>query len=326
MAAGLAALLDDIAAIARLAAASVDDISAAAGRAGAKAAAVVVDDAAVTPKYVQGFSPQRELPVIWRIAKGSLLNKAIIIVLALALSQFLPGLLTPLLMVGGTYLAYEGTEKLLEWFTGHHPEQKAAAVDQGPDHEKKMVTGAVRTDFILSAEIMVISLKEVADEAFWTRTGVLVVVAIAITALVYGVVGLIVKLDDIGLHLAAKESESSQRLGQLLVKAMPVILKWLSIIGTIAMLWVGGHILLVGFDELGFHAPYGLVHAAEVAAAGAVPGVGGVLGWLVNTLFSAIAGIIFGGIVVAIIHFIPKRKKPADETLPADAPDSGDRH
>ncbi len=326
MAAGLAALLDDIAAIAKLAAASVDDISAAAGRAGAKAAAVVVDDAAVTPKYVQGFTPQRELPMIWKIAKGSLLNKAIIIVLALALSAFLPQLLTPLLMIGGTYLAYEGTEKLWEWVSGHHPEQKAAAIEQGPDHEKKMVTGAIRTDFILSAEIMVISLKEVADEAFWTRAGVLVVVGIAITAIVYGVVGLIVKLDDIGLHMAAKPSESSQRFGELLVKAMPVILKWLSIIGTIAMLWVGGHILLVGFDELGFHAPYGFVHAIEVAVAGAVPGVGGALGWLVNTLFSAIMGVIIGAIVVTIVHFLPKRKKHAHEELPADAPRPQDSH
>lgn len=312
MAGGLAALLDDIAAIARIAAASIDDIGAAAGRAGTKAAAVVIDDAAVTPKYVQGFSPQRELPVIWKIAKGSLVNKAIIIVFALLMSQFLPWLLTPLLMLGGTYLAYEGAEKLIEWFTGHHPEQKAAAVDQGPDHEKRMVTGAIRTDFILSAEIMVISLREVADETLWTRTLVLVVVAVAITALVYGVVGLIVKLDDIGLALAKRESEASKRIGALLVKAMPVILKLLSIVGTIAMLWVGGHILLVGADELGLHAPYGFVHTVEVAVADAVPGVGGAVGWLVNTLFSAIAGFVVGAIVVGIIHLLPKRKKVLD--------------
>ncbi|NLE99331.1 MAG: DUF808 domain-containing protein [Propionibacterium sp.] len=312
MAGGLAALLDDIAAIARIAAASIDDIGAAAGRAGSKAAAVVIDDAAVTPKYVQGFSPQRELPVIWKIAKGSLVNKAIIIALVLPMSQFLPWLLTPLLMLGGAYLAYEGAEKLIEWFTGHHPEQKAAVVDQGPEHEKKMVTGAIRTDFILSAEIMVISLREVADEPFWTRTLVLIVVAIAITAIVYGVVALIVKLDDIGLAMAKRESAASQRTGELLVKAMPVILKVLSIVGTIAMLWVGGHILLVGMEELGFTLPYDVVHSLEVAVAGAVPGIGGALGWLTNTVFSALMGVVIGAILVGILHLIPRRKKVLD--------------
>lgn len=315
MAGGLAALLDDIAAIAKLAAASIDDIGAAAGRAGTKAAAVVVDDAAVTPKYVQGFSPQRELPVIWKIAKGSLLNKAIIIVFALLLSQFLPWLLTPLLMLGGTYLAFEGAEKLWEWVSGHHPDREEAVVDQGPEHEKKMVASAIRTDFILSAEIMVISLKEVATEPLLTRTGVLIVVAIAITALVYGVVGLIVKLDDIGLAMAKREAATSQRVGKLLVGAMPVILKTLSIVGTIAMLWVGGHIILVGLQELGFAAPYDFVHGLEVAVAGAVPGVGGFLGWLVNTLFSALTGVIVGAVVVLIMHLIPR--KHGDEHAPA---------
>lgn len=309
MAGGLAALLDDIAAIAKIAAASIDDIGAAAGRAGTKAAAVVVDDAAVTPKYVQGFTPARELPVIWKIAKGSLVNKALIIVLAMILSQFVPWLLTPLLMVGGTYLAFEGAEKLLEWVTNHHPEQEEAVIEQGPDHEKQMVTGAIRTDFILSAEIMVISLKEVADEAFWTRLGVLAVVAVAITALVYGVVGLIVKLDDIGLAMAKRPSQASKKFGEGLVKAMPIVLKTLSIVGTFAMLWVGGHIILVGLDELGLHAPYGFVHGLEQAVADAVPGVGGALGWIVNTIFSMITGLIVGGIIVGILHLIPHKKK-----------------
>ncbi len=312
MAGGLAALLDDIAAIAKLAAASVDDIGAAAGRASAKAAAVVVDDAAVTPKYVQGFTPQRELPVIWKIAKGSLLNKAIIIVLALLLSQFVPWLLTPLLMVGGTYLAFEGTEKLWEWLTGHHPEAENAAVDLGPEAEKQMVSGAIRTDFILSAEIMVIALKEVAQESLFTRTGVLIVVALAITALVYGVVALIVKLDDIGLALTKRPREASQRLGELLVKAMPVILQVLSVVGTFAMLWVGGHILLVGVDELGFHPPYQFVHHLAEAVGHAVPGVGGALAWIVETFFSMVAGVVVGAVVVAVIHLIARlRGKPA---------------
>lgn len=318
MAGGLAALLDDIAAIARIAAASIDDIGAAAGRAGAKAAAVVVDDAAVTPKYVQGFSPQRELPVIWRIAKGSLLNKAVIIVLALLMSQFLPWLLTPLLMLGGCYLVFEGAEKILEWLRGSHPERAEAAVDQGPEHEKKMVSGAVRTDFILSAEIMVISLREVASETFWTRAAVLAVVAVAITALVYGVVGLIVKLDDIGLAMAKRESDTSKRVGELLVKAMPVILSLLSIVGTIAMLWVGGHILLVGMDELGFSAPYAFVHMLTDPIAEGVPALGGALAWLVDTLCSAVAGLIVGLVIVAILHPLLHRGHEKHEEADAE--------
>lgn len=309
MAGGLAALLDDIAAIAKIAAASVDDIGAAAGRAGAKAAAVVVDDAAVTPKYVEGFTPQRELPVIWKIAKGSLLNKAIIIVLAMLLSQFVPWLLTPLLMLGGTYLAFEGAEKLWEWITGHHPEQEEAAVVQGPDHEKQMVSGAIRTDFILSAEIMVISLKEVANEEFWTRLGVLAIVAVAITALVYGVVGLIVKLDDMGLALAKRRSQASKKVGEALVRSMPVVLKVLSIVGTFAMLWVGGHILLVGMDELGLHFPYGIAHGASEWVAGVMPFAKGAFAWITETLFSMITGLIIGGIIAGIMHLIPSKKK-----------------
>ncbi|RRD45711.1 DUF808 domain-containing protein [Tessaracoccus sp. OH4464_COT-324] len=313
MAGGLAALLDDIAAIAKLAAASIDDIGAAAGRASAKAAAVVVDDAAVTPKYVQGFSPQRELPVIWRIAKGSMLNKLIIIVAAMLLSQFLPWLLTPLLMAGGLYLAFEGAEKIIEWLTGHHEDAKPAA-DQGPEHEKTMVTGAIRTDFILSAEIMVISLKEVATEPFATRLAVLLVVAIAITALVYGVVGVIVKLDDIGLSLAKRDNKGSQRLGQVLLKAMPVILKTLSVVGTFAMLWVGGHILLAGLHEMGWlTAPYDFVHHLAHSVEG-VAGVGGLLAWLVDTFCSMIAGLVLGGAVALIL--LPFHKSH-DNTTPA---------
>lgn len=304
MAVGLAALLDDIAAIAKLAASSLDDIGAAAGRAGAKAAAVVVDDTAVTPKYLQGFTPQRELPVIWKITKGSLLNKAIIIVLALLLSQFVPWLLTPLLMCGGLYLAFEGAEKLWEWASGHKKEAEEVAAERSPDQEDAIVGSAVRTDFILSAEIMVIALKEVASETFWVRAVTLVVVAIAITALVYGVVAVIVKLDDIGLALTKKERESTQRLGRGLVQAMPIILRVLSIVGTLAMLWVGGHILLVGMDELGFHPPYAFVHHLSEAVHHAVPGVGGALGWLVETFFSMVLGVLLGAVVVGAVHLV----------------------
>ena len=304
MAGGLAALLDDIATMAKLAAASVDDIGAAAGRAGAKAAAVVVDDAAVTPKYVQGFTPQRELPVIWKIAKGSLVNKAIIIVLALLLSQFIPWLLTPLLMCGGTYLAFEGAEKLWEWASGHQAEPEDVAVERGPEEEKAIVSSAIRTDFILSAEIMVIALKEVATETLWLRAATLVVVAIFITLLVYGVVAVIVKLDDVGLALTKKSRPATQRLGERLVQAMPVILRILSVVGTFAMVWVGGHILLVGMDELGFHPPYGFVHHLSELVAGAVPGVGGALGWIVETFFSMLLGVAVGAIVVGVVHLV----------------------
>lgn len=304
MAVGLAALLDDIAALAKLAASSLDDIGAAAGRASAKAAAVVVDDTAVTPKYLQGFTPQRELPVIWKITKGSLLNKAIIIVLALLLSQFVPWLLTPLLMCGGLYLAFEGAEKLWEWASGHKKEAEEIAAERSPDQEDAIVGSAVRTDFILSAEIMVIALKEVASETFWVRAVTLVVVAIAITALVYGVVAVIVKLDDIGLALTKKERESTQRLGRGLVQAMPIILRVLSIVGTLAMLWVGGHILLVGIDELGFHPPYAFVHHLSEAVHHAVPGVGGALGWIVETFFSMVLGVLLGAVVVGAVHLV----------------------
>ncbi|GAA4888322.1 DUF808 domain-containing protein [Tessaracoccus lubricantis] len=312
MAGGLAALLDDIAAIARAAAASVDDVAAAAARASGKAVGVVVDDAAVTPRYVQGFSPDRELPVIWKIAKGSIINKlAFILPAILLLSQFAEWALTPLLMLGGLYLSYEGVEKLWEAVSGHSKAKKAPAIVKGADYEKNMVTGAIRTDFILSAEIMVISLNEVTDLSFWTRAAALVGVALGITALVYGVVAFIVKMDDVGLNLAAKPS--TKRLGEGLVKAMPVVLRVLSTVGIAAMLWVGGHILLVGMHELGFHPVYDFVHHLEEAVGG------GLLGWLVNTFFSAIIGIVFGTILVVIMHFLPFGKHHDEEEEQPDA-------
>ncbi|EFQ84548.1 hypothetical protein HMPREF0063_10400 [Aeromicrobium marinum DSM 15272] len=304
MAGGLVALLDDVAALARLAAASVDDIGAAAGRAGVKAAGVVVDDAAVTPRYVQGFDPARELSVIRRIATGSLRNKLVFILpAALLLSQFLPWLLTPILMVGGTYLCFEGAEKLWEKFgPGHHAPQAPVAAAAGADHEATMVAGAIRTDFILSAEIMVIALNEVSDEPFVSRALILVVVALGITALVYGAVGLIVKMDDIGLHLAQRTSAVAQRVGRGLVVAMPVFLRVLAAVGVVAMLWVGGHILLVGIDDLGWSAPYDAVHHVEEAVGG------GAAGWLVNTGFSAVLGVVAGAVAVAVMHLVPRRR------------------
>ena len=309
MAGGLVALLDDIAALAKLAAASVDDVGAAAGRASAKAAGVVVDDTAVTPRYVHGFQPERELPIIKRIAIGSLRNKLLIILpVALLLSQFIPWLLTPILMLGGTYLCYEGAEKIWERIAHHEPAQQ----DQGDGQdEETVVKGAIRTDFILSAEIMVISLNEVADEPFLARAIILVIVAIAITVLVYGVVALIVKMDDVGLALAQRPGAAVQRIGHGLVAAMPRLLAAIGAIGTVAMLWVGGHILLVGVDDLGWHSPYELVHHLEHdvhhAFHGATSWLGPILGWLTNTACSAVVGLLVGAAAVAVLHLRPRR-------------------
>ena len=308
MAGGLVALLDDVAALVKLAAASIDDVGAAAARASVKATGVVVDDTAVTPRYVQGLSPEREVPIIKKIAFGSLRNKLLFILpAAMLLSQFLPALLTPILMVGGAYLCYEGAEKVWEAVSGHHeqPGEGDTEVD-----EDKVVSGAIRTDFILSAEIMVIALNEVEDEPFLSRLVILVIVALLITALVYGVVALIVKMDDLGLRLAQRESGASQRVGRGLVKGMPALLQVLSVVGIAAMLWVGGHILLVGVDDLGWHWLYEQVHHLEEAVHG-VAGVGGLLAWLVNTLASALIGLVVGVVIVAVMHLIPRRDKAA---------------
>ena len=310
MAGGLAALLDDIAVLAKTAAASIDDVGAAAGRASAKAAGVVVDDTAVTPQYVQGVAAKRELPMIRKIAIGSLRNKLLFILpAALLLSEFLPGLLTPLLMVGGTYLCFEGAEKIFERLTGHAPEaEEEQATELTAEQEKVLVSGAIRTDFILSAEIMVIALNEVADEAFVSRLAILAVVAIAITVLVYGVVAVIVKMDDIGLSLAQRRAKASQRFGLGLVRAMPKVLGTISAVGIVAMLWVGGHILLVGVDDLGWHGPYELVHDLEHHVHDAAGAAGAALGWLTNTALSAVVGAVVGAVVVAVMHLVPRRR------------------
>jgi uncharacterized protein len=321
MAAGLVALLDDVAVLARAAAASVDDIGLAAGRASAKAAGVVVDDTAVTPRYVQGLAAERELPIIRRIALGSLRNKLLVILpVALVLSQFVPGLLTPILMLGGTYLCYEGAEKIWERFGGgHHGEGHGGGHGGDPAEElideDVVVSGAVRTDFILSAEIMVISLNEVADQPLVSRALILAVVAVGITALVYGVVGLIVKMDDIGLALAQRDASGVARFGRGLVRAMPRLLSFIAVVGVAAMLWVGGHILLVGVDELGWHAVYDVVHHLEEAAHDAAGGLGGIAGWSVNTLASALVGLVVGAVVVAAMTLV-HRVRGRSETAP----------
>jgi predicted DNA repair protein MutK len=317
MAGGLVGLLDDVAALAKLAAASIDDVGAAAGRASVKAAGVVIDDAAVTPAYVRGLAAKRELPIIRRIAMGSLRNKLLIILpAALLLSAIAPIVVEIILMFGGCFLAYEGAHKVVHALRHDDHDHDAPVAELGPDAESKTIAGAIRTDFILSAEIMVIALKEVLDESVVSRGAILAVVGIGITVAVYGVVALIVKMDDVGLALAGRSSRLSQRLGRLLVAGMPKVLAWLSVIGTAAMLWVGGHILLVGFDELGWHAPYSLVHHLEDAVRG-VPAVGAVLAWIVNTLASALVGLAVGLVLVSVVERLPFRRSRGENAAHA---------
>ena len=303
MAGGLVGLLDDVAALAKLAAASVDDVGVAAGKATAKAAGVVVDDAAVTPTYVQGLAANRELPIIRRIAVGSIRNKLFFVLpAALLLSSVAPLLVEVILMAGGTYLCYEGVHKIFHYLKGDDHDHDVPVALKGPEAEEATVSGAIRTDFILSAEIMVIALKEVIDEPLISRAVILVVVAVLITVVVYGAVALIVKMDDVGLRLA--QQPSSERLGRALVAAMPIVLRWLSIIGTAAMLWVGGHILIVGAHELGWDWPYDTLHSLEEPFAD-ISRVGGVLAWVVDTTASAVVGFVWGAIVVAAVTALP---------------------
>jgi predicted DNA repair protein MutK len=324
--AGLFGLLDDVAAIAKLAAASVDDVGAAAGRATTKAAGVVVDDTAVTPQYVHGVAAERELPIVKRIAIGSIRNKLLLILpAALLLSQFLPDLLPIILMLGGTFLAYEGAHKIWHKVSGHH-DHDVPVTEISPEAEKEMISGAIRTDLILSAEIMVIALDEVADESFWSRLAILVVVAFAITIAVYGVVAAIVKMDDTGLLLTQRRSGFAKRVGYWLVAAMPKLLAVISVVGTVAMLWVGGHILLVNVHEVGWwDAPYNWVHDLEHDVEHAVHGfLGATLAWLVNTGISAVIGLIVGAVVVAVVSVLPfggdKDVLEPEHSVPDDSP------
>ena len=307
MASGLVALLDDIAGLTKLAAASLDDVGAAAGKAGAKAAGVVVDDAAVTPRYVTGLTPDRELPIIAKIAIGSLRNKLIILLpAALLLSSFAPWAVTPLLMLGGAYLCFEGAEKVIEAIKGDsHVEQDIVTLDAAT-LEKQQISGAIRTDLILSAEIMAIALAEVATEPVALRAGVLAAVGVAITIGVYGVVALIVKMDDIGLHLAQRSMAATRAIGRALVQGMPIVMRWLSIIGTAAMIWVGGGILVHGLETFGVHAPAEAIHHLADTAGHAAPVASGAVSWLVTALCSGLVGMLIGGAIVPLVHVVAK--------------------
>ena len=313
MASGLAALLDDVAAIAKLAAASLDDVTAAAGKAGSKAIGVVVDDAAVTPGYAMGFTPERELPIVWKIALGSLRNKFFFLLPgALLLSAFAPWAVTPILMLGGAYLCFEATEKIIEAIA-----KTTGKIDKTPhaselalssaELEAQKVSGAIRTDLILSGEIMAIALATVADRPFAIQAGALVVVSLGLTFAVYGVVGLIVKMDDIGVHLAERSSAFASAFGRGLVKAMPQLLKGLSFVGTAAMLWVGGGIIVHGLEHFGLNLlPHAIHDLAEMAEH--VPGIGAATGWLTFAASAAVVGLAVGGVIVAVMHIAMKGK------------------
>lgn len=333
MASGLFALLDDIAGIAKIAASSVDDVVVQASKAGAKAAGVVIDDAAVTPRYAVGFAAARELPIIWRIALGSLRNKLLILLPgALILALIAPWAITPLLMAGGVFLCFEGAEKLLELVMPHgaHGEGKAGeAVGDPAALEQQKIAGAVKTDFILSAEIMAITLAGVSDQSFWTKAAVLAIVGIGITVVVYGVVALIVKADDAGIALAANQKPAAsllglrrpgpseagwldralswltQPFGRGLVVAMPHFLNLLGAVGTAAMLWVGGGIIIHGLEGYGFAGLGHGVHDLAVAAGGALPGaIAGAGEWLAGAVLAAVFGLVVGGITIIAMHWL----------------------
>ncbi|MGX7925898.1 DUF808 domain-containing protein [Tsuneonella sp. HG094] len=314
---GLVALLDDISVIAKVAAASIDDVGAAVGKAGSKAAGVVIDDAAVTPSYVTGLDPSRELPIIGKIAKGSLKNKLIFLLPgALLLSWLLPQAITYILILGGTYLAYEGAEKVLEKLGGEkHGKTLDDVIEDPAKFEQERIAGAVRTDLILSAEIMAIALNEVAaqTESFWMRAIALAAVGIAITVIVYGAVALIVKMDDVGLHLAQRSSAVARGVGRSLVHAMPVLLVALSLIGTVAMLWVGGGIVIHSLHELGIHGPSDWAHGVQHDVEASTGALAGVAGWLTYASISAVVGLAIGMIVVFVLHKVLKVGHVAEE-------------
>lgn len=326
MATGLLALLDDVAAIAKTAAASLDDVIGQAARAGVKASGVVIDDAAVTPTYVVGFSSDRELPIVWKIALGSIRNKLLILLpLALLLSSFAPFLITPLLTLGGLFLCYEGTEKVFEALFPHAAHEHEHAVHATTDPrilEDQKVNGAIKTDFILSAEIIAITLAAIDSPSIWLQAVILVVVSVGITVLVYGAVALIVKADDVGVSLAhERRNPGSRALGRAIVAGMPALLRTLSIVGTAAMIWVGGGLVLHGVEEFGWHGPADLVHDWAAGVAHSIAWAEGFVEWVVTALLSLVIGLVVGAVLIPVVQYViapaaqavmrPFRRKPA---------------
>ncbi len=301
---GLVALLDDVAAIAKLAAAQLDDVAAQASKAGAKAAGVVIDDTAVTPKYVAGLPAARELPIVWKIARASVFNKVVILLpVALLLEATIPWLLTPLLMLGGAYLCFEGAEKVWHLIAPHqpHPAHKPESLDVA-HLEKTRVAGAIKTDFILSAEIMTIALSQIDSDRIWVQGIALAAVAVGITALVYGAVGLLVKLDDIGLKLTQVGRLAVTRaFGRSMVKAMPQVMTLIATVGTAAMLWVGGNIIVHGLLELGWALPYDTIHHLAVAAATGIGTAASAVQWIVTAALDGVIGLALGLLLLPVV-------------------------
>ena len=302
---GLLALLDDVAAIAKVAAASVDDVIGQATKAGSKAAGAVIDDAAVSPKYVQGFAPARELPIVWKIARGSFFNKLVILLpIALLLSAFAPWAIPPLLMLGGAYLCFEGAEKILHAFQNSDAHSKATG---DPEHlEEQKVKGAIKTDFILSAEIMTISLAAITIDNIWVQAAVLALVGIAITVAVYGAVAAIVKADDLGLLMAKSGRFGLTRsVGRGIVHWMPTFLFVLTWVGTAAMLWVGGQIIVHGLGVLGWHLPEEIVHGWAVNVGHMVPeAYTGTVEWIVTAGSDGVLGLILGLLIIPVVNYV----------------------
>ncbi|WP_371153720.1 DUF808 domain-containing protein [Jannaschia sp. 2305UL9-9] len=314
---GLLALLDDVAAIAKVASASIDDIASQALKAGSKAAGAVIDDAAVTPKYVHGFQAARELPIVWKIARASMFNKIVILLpIAMLLSTFAPWLIPYFLLLGGLYLCFEGAEKVYHWLVPHDDlsviDPETTPLD-ATHLEEQRVKGAIKTDFILSAEIMTIILANIdAGSEWWFEAMVLGFAGLLITAAVYGAVALIVKADDVGLAMATNGRLGATRAaGRAIVKGMPGFMKALTIVGTAAMIWVGGNIVVHAVGEIVWHAPYDLIHDIAVGAAAMVPAAAGFVEWLVTAVLDGIVGLILGFILIPLVGLVPSKDKSA---------------
>lgn len=322
---GLLALLDDVAAIVKLTATQLDDVVSQtakvgakvsatvlddAAKAGAKAAGVVIDDAAVTPKYVTGLPAARELPIIWKIARASFFNKLVILLpAALLMDTFLPWLVTPLLMVGGCYLCFEGAEKI--WHVLFpHPEshaQEAKMIDAAHLEETR-VKGAIKTDFILSAEIMTISLAAIESDSRVTAALALAAVAVGITALVYGVVALLVKMDDVGLKLSQIGRLAFTRsFGRGMVTFMPTLMTIIAFVGTAAMLWVGGNIIVHGLEVLGWHWPYETIKSIATSISESIGTAKGFVKWSVTASLDGVLGLALGLALMPMVNkmFVP---------------------